>query len=99
MRPLGHSTYVDVEASNAHEAERMALEEARDNPGHFEWTLDEGTFRSGHLAAAGLAGRPAVPRSLMRILICALALRGQLRPLRRTSDRGGSGRSSCSNSR
>jgi hypothetical protein len=39
------------------------------------------------LAAAGLAGSAAVLRALMRVLICRLALRRKLRPLRRVRSR------------
>jgi hypothetical protein len=39
-----------------------------------------GPFR---FAAAGLAGRPAVLRFWMRRFLCGVALRNQLRPLRR----------------
>jgi len=36
------STTVDVEADSPEAAEEKALEEARDNPGAFNWTLDDG---------------------------------------------------------
>ena len=36
------STVVDVEASSPAEARQKALDDACDNPGHFDWRLDDG---------------------------------------------------------
>jgi hypothetical protein len=40
--PATCSTTVDVEAESPLEAEKKALEEARENPSLFEWTIDDG---------------------------------------------------------
>lgn len=47
------STYVDVKARSKREAERKALEEARSNPGAFEWTLDDGNNIDPYLCDPG----------------------------------------------
>lgn len=47
------STTVDVDAESPEEAETKALEEAANNPGAFNWILDEGNAIEPYLSDPG----------------------------------------------
>lgn len=48
-RDTTESTVVDVEASSPEEANTKALAEARDYPGRFDWTPDDGVAGDPYL--------------------------------------------------